>query len=81
MSACNGHGLAVLSDSLGVGKVSGSGPPPVRRRTVASCAGFGLLKITSGEGFYRRRAAGARERREIGCLCALPDCEGTLDRC
>lgn len=43
------------SDSLGVRKGSGSSPPrvaPVWRRTVASPAGFGLLKITSGEGFF-----------------------------
>lgn len=75
--------MVVLSDSLSVRKVSGSSSPhvePVRHRTVASPSDFGLLK-TSGEGVYRRWAAGTKERWETGCLCVLPDREGMLDRC
>lgn len=51
---------------------------PVQCRTIASPTVLGLLKITSGEGFYRQQAGGTGERREIGCLCVLPD-EGMLD--
>lgn len=61
---------------------SSSGPPPRHLFSAEPSPPptvLGLLKITSGEGFYRQRAGGRGERRQIGCLCVPPDSEGMLD--